>query len=245
MTGLDPAMSLADGDCGQQQWVRELTKTHGRPVGYKVALTHPVVQQRLGYPAPLRGVLLHDMLLAAPAEVPARFGSRPVFEADLLVEVRDAAINAARTPAEALAHVSRVIPFIELADLVIDPQEPLTGPVLLAVNAGARLGVLGASFAPTPADAPALAAMTVVVRDRADHDRELARGSGTAILGHPLNALRWLVQDLARTGAALRAGDLVSLGSFTAPLLPQPGMVIEVRYEGLPQTPTVSVRFTP
>jgi NADPH:quinone reductase-like Zn-dependent oxidoreductase len=41
----------------------------------------------------------------------------------------------------------------------------------------------------------------------------------------------------------LRAGDILSLGSFTAPMPPKPGMKVTVTYEGLPGNPTVSVHF--
>jgi 2-keto-4-pentenoate hydratase len=41
----------------------------------------------------------------------------------------------------------------------------------------------------------------------------------------------------------LKPGDVLSLGSFTAPMSPRPGLAVTVRYEGLPGNPEVSVRF--
>jgi 2-keto-4-pentenoate hydratase len=41
----------------------------------------------------------------------------------------------------------------------------------------------------------------------------------------------------------LKPGDLLSLGSFTAPMVPRAGQTVTVRYEGLPGNPEVSVRF--
>jgi 2-keto-4-pentenoate hydratase len=64
-----------------------------------------------------------------------------------------------------------------------------------------------------------------------------------AILGHPLNAVLWLARDLEKSGTRLKAGDLLSLGSFTTPMPPKPGLAVTVRYEGLPGNPQVSVRF--
>ena len=52
-----------------------------------------------------------------------------------------------------------------------------------------------------------------------------------------------LAQDPARDGGRLKAGDLLSLGSFTPLMPPRPGMAITVSYEGLPGMPDVSVRF--
>jgi 2-keto-4-pentenoate hydratase len=73
---------------------------------------------------------------------------------------------------------------------------------------------------------------------------EVARMRGTALLGHPLNALAWLVADLRAQGRRLRAGEHVALGSFSSPQRPQPGQVWTAIYEGLAPSPVaVSVRM--
>lgn len=241
--GVDKDMSLADAKCGQKLLLAELAKSQGKAVGYKAGLTNPAVQKRFGYDAPVRGTLFAKMLLADGAEVSHKFGARPVFEADLVVEVKDETINQARTPAEVLAHISHIYPFIELPDLVLNPTETFNGPVLTAINVGARLGILGQALVAGPDYLEPLAKMSVVMRDASDGDKELGRGPGAAILDHPLNAVIWLAQDLAREGGKLKAGDLLSLGSFTPLVPPRQGMHIKVSYEGLPGTPAVSVRF--
>lgn len=240
-TGLDPAMSMADAACAQALLHVELGRTQGRIVGYKAGLTNPAVQKRFGYDAPVRGALFEKMILQDGAEVPARYGARAVFEADLVVTVKDEGINDARTPADVLQHIGAIVPFIELPDLVLDPKESLTGPVISAINVGARLGVLGKAIAPAPEHLGQLAAMSVVMRDQ--DGKELARGPGSAILEHPLNAVIWLAQDLAREGKRLKAGDLLSLGSFSPLLPPRPGLAVTVTYEGLAGNPVVGVRF--
>jgi len=53
----------------------------------------------------------------------------------------------------------------------------------------------------------------------------------------------WLARDLERSRIQLKPGDVLSLGSFTPPLPPRPGLHVTVRYEGLPGNPAVSVRF--
>lgn len=241
--GLNKDMSMEDAVCARGMLVAELARTQGKIVGYKAGLTNKAVQQRFNYPAPVRGVLLEKMLLQDGAEVPARFGARPVFEADLVVEVKDEGINTAATPLEVLAHLTKIYPFIELPDLVVAEGEPLNGATITAINVGARLGVLGKplSAQATPEMAEALAKMSVVMRDQ--DGKELAKGPGAAILDHPLNAVIWLAQDLAKSGEKLRAGDLLSLGSFSPLLPPKPGTGARVSYEGLPGTPSVSVSF--
>jgi 2-keto-4-pentenoate hydratase len=84
------------------------------------------------------------MLLADGSVVPRAFGGRPIVEADMLVRVRDAAVMEATSPMEALASLDAVIPFIELADLMVTPGEPMNADVITAINVGARAGVAGA-----------------------------------------------------------------------------------------------------
>ena len=241
--GLRADLSMQDGECGRRRLVERLESSDNRIVGYKAGLTSKAVQERLGVSSPVRGVLLEKMLLADGADVPADFGARPVFEADLMVVVKDAAIHKAKTHLEVLRSLSRVVPFIELPDLVMAEGEKLSAPLIVSLNVGARLGVVGQGIPvePTERFAAALAAMRVVVIDQSG--KELASSKGAAILDHPLNAVQWLVQDLEKSRIRLKPGDLLSLGSFTPPLSPRPGLSVTVRYEGLPGNPAVSVRF--
>lgn len=236
-------MTRDQGACVQDALVKALAKQAGKPIGYKVGLTSKPVQEMFKVDSPVAGVLLAEMIKPAGATVPAAYGARPVYEPDLLVRVKDAGINQARTPLEVARHLSEVIPFIELADLVVAKGEAMTLPVLIAINVGARAGVAGRAVKvqATQAFVDALQTMTVVATDEAG--KELARAPGGAILGHPLNAVTWLVRELASNGKALKAGDLISLGSFAQPQPPTAGRIVTVRYDGLPGAEPVSVRF--
>jgi len=241
--GLRVDLSMSDGECGRQRLVERLESSDNRIVGYKAGLTSKAVQERFGVASPVRGVLLEKMLLADGAEVPADFGARPMFEADLVVVVKDSGIHQAKTHLDVLRSLSLVVPFIELPDILVAEGEKLSAPLIVSLNVGARLGVVGKGIPvePTERFAAALAAMRVVVTDHGG--KELASSKGAAILDHPLNAVQWLAQDLEKSRIMLKPGDLLSLGSFTAPLTPRPGLAVTVRYEGLPGNPAVSVRF--
>ena len=231
--------TMEDALCAQAKVVEVLKSELGPVIGYKAGLTSPPSQERFGSLEPVRGVLLRDMLLKSGAEVPADFGARPLFEADLLVVVADAGINEATSNAEVLAHLSDVIPFIELPDLAVGEDEPLNATVLAAINVAARLGVVGQPIPveTTPRFLQSLADMTVRVTDQ--NGAELATAKGSIVLGHPLNAVLWLLEN----GVRFAAGDYISVGSI-GPLMPaQRGQTITVRYEGLAGDPTVSVRL--
>lgn len=236
-------LSTADGECSRAKVNKFLVQQTGaKVVGYKAGLTNPAVQKRFNASAPVWGVLYAPMLLGDAAVLDARFGARPLFEADMLVRVADAGINKASSPAQVLRHIDQVIPFIELPDLVVQAPGKLNGAGIAAINVGARLGVVGAPLPVqrTQAFSDALRDMVVVVNG---DGKELDRGKGADVLEHPLNAVVWLVQDLSRQGITLKKGDLISLGSFSKLMPPKPGLSVEVVYQGLPGDPTAKVSF--
>jgi len=243
LRGLRTDLTLGEAECGRRRLTERIEASDNRIVGYKAGLTSKAAQARFGVSSPVRGVLFQKMLLKDGADVPADFGARPMYEADLLVVVKDAGIHQAKTHLEALRSISLVVPFIELPDLLVAEGEKLSATLIVSLNVGARLGVAGKGVPAqaTPEFAAALAGMRVVVSDQGGN--EIASAKGAAILDHPLNAVLWLARELARSGIKLKPGDLLSLGAFTAPMPVRPGLGVTVRYEGLPGNPEVSVRF--
>jgi 2-keto-4-pentenoate hydratase len=104
-----PGLSAEDAMCGRDKVTRLIAPHYGRVVGYKAGLTNPVVQKMLNYSSPVMGVLFERMLKREGESVSV---SAPgtVFEADLIVEVKDAAINEAKTPLEALRSIRAIYP---------------------------------------------------------------------------------------------------------------------------------------
>jgi 2-keto-4-pentenoate hydratase len=212
-------------------------------VGYKAALTGKAAQERFNANGPVSGVLFASMIVPSGARLPVAVGGNPVYEADMLLVVKDEGINTARTPEEAIRHISGMRPFIEIPDLMLEKGEKLEAPQLIAMNAAGRLGVAGQEvpLAPTADTIRALTDVKIVMTDGSG--KTIAEGAGAANLGSPLNVVLWLVQDLAVSKRKLKAGDLVSIGSFSPLFPPKAGQAITVRYEGLPGTPTVSASF--
>ncbi|MGD1857108.1 MAG: 2-keto-4-pentenoate hydratase [Leptolyngbyaceae cyanobacterium] len=236
---LTEGMSSREIDSVHVTFVRRLMSQAGDDgaiVGYKVALTNPTVQAQLGGNHPLYGFLLEDMLLDSGSTLPIRFGSRPQAEGDLMVRVGSADINQADTDLKLLASLDAVIPFLELPDLVYEESANVNAGALVAVNAGARYGVIGDPMELSDGDSglEQLANIRVVLSN--DQGQFLAEGDSTALLGHPINAVRWLRDTLQTLGVELKPGDLLSLGSVT-PRIPIDSESeiegIEARYFGL------------
>jgi 2-keto-4-pentenoate hydratase len=233
-SGINTGMTYQAALEVQNDYVALLGKSMGKRAGYKVGLVTAEGQRRLGITHPVRGVLFKKMLLTNGVTVPITYGTRPILEPDLLVLVKNEAINEARTPQEAMAALSEIVCFIELADGTFATNSPVDGGVITAGNVGARTGVIGQARAiqQTKAFYDAWSRMALVLRDGAG--RELSRVTADGVMGHPLNALLWLVQDLKKTGEKLQPGDVVSLGSPSPQVTPRAGGKYVLTYEGLP-----------
>jgi len=96
----------------------------------------------------------------------------------------------------------------------------------LALPSLAVQGPAVQAFAATAEFAARRGSMTVTFTD---DGREIARAQGTALLGQPLAVIPWRDADLARSGRALKAGDIVSPGGFA----PSVRAVVGHSYEGM------------
>ena len=240
-------LTMADAHCSRSKLQQRLAGQAGRLVGYKAGLTNPAVQKRFNTDKPVWGRLYKGALLANRTTVPAAFGARPLFEADMVVRVSSSAINRATTPAQVLANVDRIVPYIELPDLMVEDPKALNGATVEAINVGSRLGVLGDSIRiPQYRDEryrliDALQSMEIVIKDQTG--TKLGGGRGGDLMAQPLNAVIWLVQALDKEGRSLKVGDWVSLGSFSALVPPKAGQHITIEYNGLPGAQPVEVTF--
>ncbi|MDJ0729991.1 MAG: hydratase [Crocosphaera sp.] len=225
----------------QEKVINILSSSQGELIGYKAALTNRKAQESFNVSQPLLGILLENMLLPSGIKVPANFGAKPMMEGDLMVRVSSDKINEATTPQETLQYLDAVIPFLELPDLVYDQNIKVNGEMLMAINAGARLGVVG-NIIPLNQEIGtnnSLKNISVTLKD--ESGKIIGQGNSNALLDDPLNVVFWIKEQLKTQGKTLKKGDLLSLGSIT-PLLPvETGKTILAEYEGLPKTETETI----
>lgn len=231
--------TLADAACHQDQLLRIFGSHLGPVAGYKAAATSRGAQKQLGLDGPVLGVLYTDMLRGDGATISLTDGTRLIFELDLMVRVATPALTEATTRAEALAGINAVLPFIELGDLMVPKGAAVTGPLLLAMNAGSRLGVVGAPVPTEGLDEDAFAAITGVLEK---DGTVVAEADGKALLGHPLDAVLWIAEAARARGFTLKAGDVLSLGSL-GPFQFASAGVVKARYDigGTPAEVTVTL----
>jgi len=188
----------------------------GSLIGYKIACTNVTAQRQLNVDAPFAGRLLSaffvESFLGRPARVEADKFFMRVVEAEFAFEMaRDLpSTTAPRSREEIAAAVKGVLPGIEIVDSRFDDWTTIGAPSLIADNACNAAWVKGPLLTDWRKIDLAAQAVRVTVNGNV-----LREGSGSNVLGHPLNALEWLVNHLSTRGLGLKAGQYVTTGVTT------------------------------
>ena len=207
-------------------------------VGWKVGATNAAAQAMLNYPEPFYGRLLAPAVHDSPAEITAS----TLFHRGLEVEFafrlgRDLPADGAPYDRESAADaISTVHAAIEIVDSRFTDGLRAGGLSLIADNGAQGAFVLGAGIGDwRDFD---LAAMRTELWMNGE---KVSEGSGTNVLGHPLEPLVWLANRRAARGGGLRSGDVVTTGSTCAALgFAKAGDSAEARFAGIG---SVSVSF--
>jgi 2-keto-4-pentenoate hydratase len=175
-----------------------------RHIGWKVGLTAKAIQDQFGFHEPVFGCVLETRPTGYS------FGAseliHPGFETELCVRL-GREIDSEITLEQVSAAVDVIYPSFEIIETRGDIMNQIS--LALADNAQQRSVVVG-----TPVFlAPDMALDLVTARVQLN-GREVATGSGSAVLGNPLNSVAWLARKLNRYGRRLRPGDIIMTGSL-------------------------------
>lgn len=178
------------------------------PVGRKIGLTSPAVQQQLGVDQPDMGVLFDDTQVADGGTVNLSEYLQPKIEAEVAIVLAHDLENPAPTVAEIEKAVDYVVPAIEIVDSRIANWDIKIYDTV-ADNGSSAAFVLGATPQPLDEVDLLLCGMKITCGGEV-----VSSGAGAACLGHPLNAAAWLAQYQASTGTPLRAGEIILTGAL-------------------------------
>ena len=189
--------------------------------GYKIGLTSPAVQAVFGAGEPMYGTLYADTLEPVDAAIDLATLCMPKLEGEILLRVgtppQADADDAALIASLASAHAAFEIADSRVKDWRIGIGEAIADNACCGrfayVGAGVRADAIDLTMIPMAITADGVA-------------QPLSVGQGSACLGSPLNAYRWLIGKLAEHGGALREGDLILTGA----LGPMVTMALRTRY---------------
>ncbi len=211
---------------------RELRLADGAQiVGRKVGLTSGAMQDMLGVRQPDFGYLLDSMVRLAggrSAKVPSAELIQPRVEAEIAFVLGADLAGPEVTATEVLNAASGVAPAIEVIDSRIADWE-ITIVDTIADNASCGIAVVGP---PMPLEAHFELGS---IQMQMDCDGDRVTGHGRDVLGHPANAVAWLVNVLAGFGEGLSAGDVVLPGALARALPVRAGSCVIADFEQLGQ----------
>jgi 2-oxo-3-hexenedioate decarboxylase/2-keto-4-pentenoate hydratase len=209
----------------------------GSRIGYKIGCTTKVMQDYLGLPHPCHAGLFGGLIHPDGTALAAGDFCRVGIECEIAVRLgRDLQPFITPFTRETVAPaVAAYMAAIEIVDDRYADWRKTDAPTLIADDYFAAGAVLGP---PVPVagvtDPAALSGVTEI------NGKEVGRGRGSDVMGHPLNALAWLCNSLAEHGAYLKAGEIVLTGSLVETRWLAPGDNASVTVEGL-GTVTLSV----
>lgn len=184
--------------------------------GWKIAATSKAGQAHIHVDGPIAGRLLRERVRESGAAIPIGHNQMRVAEAEFAFTFGAdlSPRNMAYRTSEVLEAIATLHPAIEIPDSRYEDFTIVGAPQLIADNACAHDFVLG------PAAPNAWRAMDLVSHTaRARIDGKLEReGCGANVLGDPLEALTWLVNEVSGLGITLRAGQVVTTGTCLTPI---------------------------
>ncbi len=188
-----------------------LARSGGRRIGFKVACTNDLAQAALQIDRPLFGCLMSSTTSASGTTLAADQFTHRVVEAEFAFRVGSDVepVEGGHTPATIAEHIDALIPSIEIVDHRFESWA--VGALRVAADNAIHGWWLGAEPV-TDWRGPDLASAAVTVTRNGEL---VTTGSGAAVLGHPLNVMAWLADELPRYGGRLRQGDVVTTGVAT------------------------------
>ena len=220
---------LADAYAIQALLVDGLVSDGERTIGYKCACTSEIAQEALQIDRPVYGRLLSHTTTPSGSVLDTDRFTHRVVEAEVGIRVGAdvPALDGGHTADSIAEYLDAVIPSIEIVDYRwVDWS-------VGALRVAADNAIHGWWVEGEPVTGWRdldLAAVEVTVRTNGE---VTTTGTGANALGHPLNVMAWLADELPRFGGQLRAGDLVTTGVVTDVFEGERGDAITAEFAGL------------
>jgi 2-keto-4-pentenoate hydratase len=211
---------------------------YGRQAGWKIGCTTPVMQEYLGIGNPCAGAMFQANVWHGGHAFPVPASGRLGVECEIAVRMgRDLPrLELAYEPGDMPGAVAASMAAIEVVQDRYADYPSLDTPTLIADDFFHYACVLGPqleSFRP--------GSLRDVTGSMTINGTVVGHGTGTDIMGDPLDVLCWLANSCAAWGTPLLAGDVVLLGSLVQTQWVAAGDVVAVANQPLGE---VTAEFT-
>ena len=196
-------------------------------MGVKLGLTSRAKQQRMNVDSPLVAWLTDAMVLPAGAPVPRSALIHPRAEPEIVFVMGSRLAGPGVTAATALRAVDGVMGGVEIIDSRYKDFRFLL-PDVVADNASSGAFVTGPRQLPAAALDLGLEAVLVEVDGKI-----VDSATGSAVQGHPAEALALAANALAKRGLAIEPGWVVLTGGMTDAVPLEPGSTVAAHFTNL------------
>jgi 2-keto-4-pentenoate hydratase len=231
ITKLPDDLRLSDFETAyavQSALVDLLAQQHGgQRSGYKAACTNQVAQQQLNISGPLFGALLSHSTYHSPVRLRADTFSTRIIEAEFGFQMATD-VPASSTPYTAssvVEFVGEAFPGIEIVSHRFVDWTKAGALSLVGDNAIHGAYVRGKPYRDWRTLDLATHQAQVIVNGRV-----VATGQGSAVLGHPLNVIAWLANELPKYERQLKRGDYITTGTCVEVYPAQTGDAVRVEF---------------
>lgn len=199
-----------------------ITELSGRRVlGFKIGSTRIEAQRLLGTDRPGSGPLLEGFTYESPANVSVSPLHMPAVEAEFAYRLGHD-LPSRSTPysrADVVGALSGLAPAIEIVGSRFAGGLAGKGRFRITADGGANIAFIAGRW---QTDHPGRDLRQHAARMRINGEIR-GEGTGSRVLGHPLEALVWLAEHQSRAGRGLFAGEIISTGTCTGVDRVQPG----------------------
>ena len=186
--------------------------------GYKISMTSPETQSLFDSSEPVFGPFTEKQIIS---EMSLSDYNIPLAELELVFYVNEALSVA--DDAESILSKCTVAPALELPDGRYDDWFPnISKYEVVADCAVAGAIVIG------EAKSASYDELDNITGTLNFNGEEIKEGQSSEVMGHPVNAMKWLIDKLGSQGKQLEAGQFVSSGTFILPVKLETG-----KYEGV------------
>ncbi len=193
-------------------------------IGYKISLTSEETQQLFNATTPLYGALTQASLCKGTIVLDKMLS--PLVEIELMFIANENLSS--EDDQETILQKMSIAPGLEIPDSRFTDWFPkLSLGQVIADSAVAGKVVLG-----DPVQGLTYDQLENITAQLTLDGEPIAEGESTEVLGNPVHSIKWLIDELAKSGRVLEKGMIISSGTFILPRVLQKG-TYAVYFEGV------------
>ena len=235
LTDRESDITIEDAYAIQLRMIQRQLDDGHTVVGKKIGVTSKVVMDMLKVNQPDFGQLLSNMVYNEGEPIVASSMIAPKAEAEVAFILKNDLMGPGVTAADVLRATDCVVPCFEIVDSRIKDWK-IKIQDTVADNASCGVFVIGKQHTD-----PASLDLAAAAMEMRRNGQPAGSGLGSAVQGHPAEAVAWLANTLGAFGIPFKAGEVILSGSL-APLVPAAaGDRFDMVIEGMG---TCSIQFT-